>query len=102
VSGTLALTRDRLVEVPKAVRQKAAARGAQGTRWLRGPGDVIEQLEHDWDVVVGATLHGGSVIPMREWSSELLEGTPRGWVGSGESLIRGDVLDVRVRPLVVG
>jgi hypothetical protein len=28
--------RDRLVEVPDAVRQKAAARGAQGTRWLRG------------------------------------------------------------------
>jgi hypothetical protein len=58
------------------MRQKAAARGAQGTRWLRGLGDVIEQLEHDWDVVVGAALHGGSAIPMREWSSELLEGNP--------------------------
>ncbi len=27
---------------------------------MRGLGGVIEQLEHDWDVVVGATLHGGS------------------------------------------
>jgi streptomycin 6-kinase len=51
---------DRPVVVPDAVRQKAAARGAEGTRWLRGLGDVIEQLEHDWDVVVGFTLHGGS------------------------------------------
>jgi hypothetical protein len=24
------------------------------------PGGVTQQLEHDWDVVVGATLHGGS------------------------------------------
>jgi streptomycin 6-kinase len=52
--------RDRPVVVPNAVRQKAAAQGAEGTRWLRGLGGVIEQLEHDWDVVVGSTLHGGS------------------------------------------
>lgn len=51
---------DRAVVVPNAVRQKAAARGAEGTRWLRDLGDVIEQLERDWDVAVGATLHGGS------------------------------------------
>ncbi len=60
VSGTLARMRDRPVVVPKAVRQKVAAQGAEGTRWLRGLGGVIEQLEHDWDVVVGSTLHGGS------------------------------------------
>jgi streptomycin 6-kinase len=60
VSGMLALMRDRLVVVPNAVRQKAAARGVEGTRWLRGLGGVIEQLEHDWDVVVGSVLHGGS------------------------------------------
>jgi streptomycin 6-kinase len=60
VSGTLGLMSDRPVVVPKAVRQKAAAQGAEGTRWLRGLGDVIEQLQHAWDVVVGATLHGGS------------------------------------------
>jgi streptomycin 6-kinase len=52
--------RDRPVVVPKAVRQKAAAQGAEGRRWLRGLGGVIAQLEHDWDVAVGATLHGGS------------------------------------------
>ncbi len=27
---------------------------------MRGLGGVIEQLEHDWDVVVGAALYGGS------------------------------------------
>jgi streptomycin 6-kinase len=52
--------RDRPVVIPKAVRRKAAAQGAEGTRWLRGLGGVIQQLEHDWDVAVGATLHGGS------------------------------------------
>jgi streptomycin 6-kinase len=51
---------DRPVVVPNAVRQKAAAQGAEGTRWLRGLGGVIERLEHDWDVVVGSALHGGS------------------------------------------
>src|SRR6266511_5968394 len=60
VSGTLARMRDRPVVVPKAVRQKVAAQGAEGKRWLRGLGGVIEQLEHDWDVVVGAILYGGS------------------------------------------
>jgi streptomycin 6-kinase len=52
--------RDRPVVVPTAVRQKAAAQGAEGTRWLRGLGGAIAQLEHDWQVVVGATLSGGS------------------------------------------
>lgn len=52
--------RDRPVVIPNAVRQKATAQGADGVRWLRGLGDVVEQLEHDWDVVVGSTLHGGS------------------------------------------
>jgi len=51
---------DRTVEVPNAVLQKAGARGTEGTRWLHCLGDVIQQLEHDWDVVVGATAHGGS------------------------------------------
>jgi streptomycin 6-kinase len=60
VSGTLARMRDRPVVVPNTVRQKVAARGAEGTRWLRGLGGVIQQLEHDWNVVVGSTLHGGS------------------------------------------
>src|SRR6266540_2894770 len=51
---------DSPVVVPNAVRQKAAAQGAKGTRWLHGLGGVIERLEHDWDVIVGDTLHGGS------------------------------------------
>jgi streptomycin 6-kinase len=56
----LARMSDRPVVVPNAVRQEVAAQDAEGARWLRGLGDVIEQLEHDWDVTVGATLHGGS------------------------------------------
>jgi len=52
--------RNRTVEVPGAVLQKAAALGAAGTRWLSRLGGVVEQLERDWDVVVGATVHGGS------------------------------------------
>ncbi len=59
-AGGCTLMSDRPVVVPNAVRQKAVARGAEGTRWLRGLGGVIEQLENDWDVVVGSTLHGGS------------------------------------------
>jgi streptomycin 6-kinase len=51
---------DRPLVVPDAVRQKAAAQGAEGRRWLHGLGAVVGRLEHDWDLVVGSTLHGGS------------------------------------------
>jgi streptomycin 6-kinase len=51
---------DRPLVIPDAVRQKAAAQGAEGRRWLHGLGAVVGRLEHDWDLVVGSTLHGGS------------------------------------------
>ncbi|HWM11085.1 MAG TPA: aminoglycoside phosphotransferase family protein [Solirubrobacteraceae bacterium] len=50
----------RCIEVPAEVRRKAAAQGAPGRRWLDGLGAVVADLERAWDVVVGATLQGGS------------------------------------------
>lgn len=49
-----------MIDVPAEVRQKAAAGGAEGARWLRWLGAAIESLERDWGVVVGPTLRGGS------------------------------------------
>jgi hypothetical protein len=73
VSGTLALMSDRPVVVPDAVRQKAAARGAEGTRWLRGLGDVIEQalslaevrrsvFDPETAVLVHGDAHSGNTL----------------------------------------
>lgn len=50
----------RAIAVPEAVRQKAESRGAQGRRWLENLGDLILDLEREWRMTVGATLHGGS------------------------------------------
>lgn len=49
-----------MIEVPAEVRQKAAAGGAEGARWLRGLDAAIRSLERDWDIVAGSALHGGS------------------------------------------
>jgi streptomycin 6-kinase len=48
------------LNVPREVRQKAEWLGACGNRWLARLPDVIRELEADWQVVVGATLGGGS------------------------------------------
>lgn len=50
----------RVIEVPSEVRAKALALGGPGQRWLAGLAEVIEGLERDWDLTVGATLRGGS------------------------------------------
>jgi hypothetical protein len=47
---------NRVIEVPTEVRQKAAAQGAEGRRWLRRLGEVVGELERDWDLEVGATF----------------------------------------------
>lgn len=46
--------------MPIEVRRKAETLGAPGRRWLDCLGDVVAELERDWDVVVGAMLSGGS------------------------------------------
>jgi streptomycin 6-kinase len=50
----------RELDVPREVRQKAEWLGAGGARWLARLPEVIGELESDWQVVVGATLRGGS------------------------------------------
>jgi streptomycin 6-kinase len=49
-----------VIEVPVEVRNKAVARGEQGRVWLARLGAVVADLEREWDVVVGATVRGGS------------------------------------------
>lgn len=56
---TLPVTR-RTVEVPEGVRRKALAQGADGRRWLDTLGDVVAELERDWQLSVGAAFTGGS------------------------------------------
>jgi len=50
----------RQVDVPDLVRQTAVSYGAIGRRWLEGLGALVSELEHDWDIAVGATLSGGT------------------------------------------
>jgi streptomycin 6-kinase len=51
---------NRIITVPDLVRQKVAILGAEGLRWLVGLGDLIEELEQEWQVIVGSSLEGGS------------------------------------------
>ena len=46
--------------MPEEVRQKAAAQGDEGRKWLDSLGLLLDELEHDWYVTVGHTLSGGS------------------------------------------
>jgi streptomycin 6-kinase len=48
------------ITIPDLVRQKVAQLGAEGLRWLDGLGDLIAELEQDWQITVGANLEGGS------------------------------------------
>src|SRR5579884_743270 len=51
----------RIIVVPDLVRQKVAALGEEGARWLTGLGDLIEELEQEWQVsVIEESLADGS------------------------------------------
>jgi streptomycin 6-kinase len=52
--------RNRIMIVPYPVRQKVTTLGAEGLRWLVGLGDLIGELEQEWQVIVGPSLEGGS------------------------------------------
>ncbi len=52
--------RNRIITIPEPVRQKVAILGAEGLRWLGGLGDLIEELEQEWQVIIGSSLEGGS------------------------------------------
>jgi streptomycin 6-kinase len=42
------------------MRRKLSARGAAGACWLHSLGELIQALERDWELTVGAAIQGGS------------------------------------------
>ena len=42
------------------MRRKAQVEGPDCIRWLHDLGDLITELEHEWDIVVGETMTGGT------------------------------------------
>ena len=50
----------RQVEVPDPVRRKAHVEGPECVRWLDDLGDLISELEREWDIAVGETMTGGT------------------------------------------
>lgn len=50
----------RQVEVPDPVRRKAFVEGPECVQWLDDLGDLISELESEWDISVGATMTGGT------------------------------------------
>jgi streptomycin 6-kinase len=63
----------REVVVPDAVQRTARAEGAASTRWLAEIGELITELEREWNVIVGATLDGGTAAFVAE--AVLADGT---------------------------
>ncbi len=56
----------RRVEVPESVRRTAMAGGETAIAWLGELGDLITELEQEWDVMIGATLSGGTASLVAE------------------------------------
>ncbi len=56
----------RIAMVPDLVRRRAAAHGKEGLRWMQGLGDLIADLEREWDMTVGSTLTSGSMAYVAE------------------------------------
>ena len=52
--------RDRGITLPNPVRQKVAILGTEGRKWLADLDDLIESLEQEWQITVGAILEGGT------------------------------------------
>jgi streptomycin 6-kinase len=48
------------VVVPERVRHKADALGPAGDRWLRDVGQIVADLEGEWNIEVGDAIEGGS------------------------------------------
>lgn len=51
---------DRAFDLPAEVQSTLAYVGADGARWLEQLPRVVRNLEHEWDISVGAALNGGS------------------------------------------
>ncbi len=52
--------RNRIITVSDSVRQKVATLGEEGLRWLASLGDLIGEVEREWQVIVGPSLEGGT------------------------------------------
>jgi streptomycin 6-kinase len=61
---------DRTWPLPEAVQRKVTALGAAGARWSAALEDLVRDLENDWGIHVGATLHGGSEALVAQASLE--------------------------------
>ncbi len=48
------------IKVSNPVLQKCRTLGETGLEWLAALGNLIEELERDWQITVGASLEGGS------------------------------------------
>ena len=51
---------NRTFDLPAEVQSTLAYRGADGARWLSELPRFIRDLEHEWNITVGAVVHGGS------------------------------------------
>ena len=52
--------RNRNMTLPTPVLQKVAQLGTAGRTWLADLDGLIEQLEQEWQITVGAALPGGT------------------------------------------
>jgi len=52
--------KSRSFELPAEVGNKLVRQGADGVRWLNELAGFVGQLEHDWNIAVGAVFSGGS------------------------------------------
>ncbi|MEY2453276.1 MAG: streptomycin 6-kinase [Acidimicrobiaceae bacterium] len=56
----------RPLDLPYMVVTTARSYGAVGQRWLDGLGALVDELERDWDITIGATLSGGTASYVAE------------------------------------
>jgi streptomycin 6-kinase len=54
------------LDLPDLVVTTARSYGATGQRWLDGLAALVAELEHDWDISIGATLSGGTASYVAE------------------------------------
>lgn len=52
--------KSRSFELPAEVRNKLVRQGADGARWMNELAGFVGELEHDWNIEVGAVFGGGS------------------------------------------
>jgi streptomycin 6-kinase len=90
---------NRVVRVPDALRRKAAAEGAACMRWLAELGDLIDELEREWGIVVGGSIGGGTASFVARATAA--DGTPAVIkLGMPAALDGREALELEVRALL--